>query len=163
MRILRYTPAHRASRQWLPLVTATLAICLTGCESTQTIDTELVFNPATASSTTSPSTQRPHLSFRDTVFAFDTVSAGRQLRHEFHFINEGPGVALIADVSTTCGCTVPKTWPREPLAEGEEGSIEVWFDTHDKSGEQDKIVRVVGNTDPGVTALHVIGHVVSPK
>jgi hypothetical protein len=49
------------------------------------------------------------------------------------------------------------------LAEGEEGRIEVWFDTYDKSGDQDKIVRVVANTDPGVTALHVIGHVVSPR
>jgi hypothetical protein len=40
--------------------------------------------------------------------------------------------------------------------------VEVSFDTHEKGGEQDKVISVVGNTDPGVTRLHLVGTVLSP-
>ena len=84
------------------------------------------------------------------------------MRHTFEFVNNGPGKALLADVSTTCGCTVAQTWPREPLAPGTTGRIDVTFDTHEKSGAQDKVVSVVGNTNPGIVRLHLVGNVVSP-
>jgi len=40
--------------------------------------------------------------------------------------------------------------------------VEVSFDTHDKTGEQDKVITVVANTDPGVIRLHLLGSVLSP-
>jgi hypothetical protein len=40
--------------------------------------------------------------------------------------------------------------------------VEVSFNTHEKSGEQDKVISVVGNTEPGVIRLHLVGTVVSP-
>ena len=49
---------------------------------------------------------RPVLQFKDTLLDFGTVSEGHVVRHTFEFVNEGPGQALLADVSTTCGCTV---------------------------------------------------------
>ena len=150
-------------RTWgTPSAAVAVALVLQSCESSPTLGTDLVVNPATASAHPTSVQARPVLRFASTTFAFDTVAAGTTLRHVFAFTNEGPGVALVADVSTTCGCTVPKTWPRTPLAVGESGEVEVLLDTHDLLGDQDKVVRVVANTDPGVVELHVTAHVVGP-
>lgn len=145
--------------------TATLALlaCLgVGCESDTSVGTDMIVMPATASNNATQEATRPVLQFKDTLLDFGTVSEGHVVRHTFEFVNEGPGQALLADVSTTCGCTVAQTWPRDPLAPGTRGQIDVTFDTHEKSGRQDKVVSVVGNTDPGVVRLHLVGEVVSP-
>jgi hypothetical protein len=145
------------------ITTLALLACLgVGCESDTTVGTDMIAMPATASHKVTQEASRPVLQFKDTLLDFGSVSEGHVVRHTFEFVNDGPGQALLADVSTTCGCTVAQTWPRDPLAPGTRGQIDVTFDTHDKSGPQDKVVSVVGNTDPGVVRLHLVGEVVSP-
>ena len=139
-----------------------LAIAMASCGNDRAVRTDMIVMPATASAEVEAKVVRPTLAFSDTLMTFGTVSEGHVVHHTFTFVNEGPGQALIADVSTSCGCTVPKTWPREPLAPGATGRIEVAFDTHDKTGDQDKVVSVVANTSPGVIRLHLVGQVVSP-
>ena len=133
-----------------------------GCDPDPGVGTDMIVMPATASQKTVQEGFRPVLTFNDTLLDFGTVSEGHVVRHTFEFVNDGPGQALLADVSTTCGCTVAQTWPRNPLAPGTRGQIDVTFDTHEKSGAQDKVVSVVGNTDPGIVRLHLVGEVVSP-
>jgi hypothetical protein len=135
---------------------------LVACDDPRSVGTDMIVLPATASKGGAAEVKKPVLAFEDTLMNFGVVSEGHVVTHTFSFVNHGPGPALIADVSTSCGCTVPKTWPREPLAPGERGSVEVSFDTHEKGGEQDKVISVVGNTDPGVTRLHLVGTVLSP-
>jgi hypothetical protein len=135
---------------------------LNACTDDRAVGTDMIVMPATASKGGTQEVVRPALSFADTAMTFGVVSEGHIVTHAFSFVNEGPGSALIADVSTSCGCTVPKTWPRTPLAPGERGTVEVSFDTHDKTGEQDKVITVVANTDPGVIRLHLLGTVLSP-
>ena len=147
-------------RQSVPF--ALLAFFGLGCDHTTTIGTDMIVMPATASQAGGDEVLRPVLTFQDTLFDFGTVSEGHVVQHTFEFVNDGPGQALLADVSTTCGCTVAGTWPREPLEPGTQGQIDVTFDTHDKSGVQDKVVSVVANTNPGVVRLHLRGEVVSP-
>lgn len=132
------------------------------CEDPATLGTDLIVMPATASSTEAATPQRPVLAFEDTLIDFGVVSEGHVVAHTFQFQNLGPGQALIGDVSTSCGCTVPKTWPRTPLSPGKTGEVEVSFDTRDKEGPQDKVISVVANTTPGVVRLHLVGTVVSP-
>lgn len=139
------------------------ALLLVACRENQTVSTDMIVIPATAGSNESASVARPHLDFGDTTMTFGVVSEGHVVTHSFSFVNRGPGYALIADVSTSCGCTVPKTWPRTPLAPGESGTVDVSFDTHDKTGDQDKVITVVANTSPGVIRLHLVGNVISPK
>ena len=133
-----------------------------GCGEPDSVGTHMIVNPATASSV-EVAAQRPSLAFKDTLMEFGVVSEGHVVEHVFSFTNQGPGNAVLADVSTTCGCTVAKTWPKTPLAPGENASIEVTFNTRDKSGAQDKVVAVVANTNPSVTRLHLVGTVVSPR
>ena len=144
------------------IITAALATVLASCGESRSVGTEMIVMPATASPEGAEVATRPVLAFDDTLVSFGVVSEGHVFTHTFSFVNQGPGTALVADVSTTCGCTVPKTWPREPLAPGDRGEVEVSFDTHEKSGEQDKVISVVANTNPGVIRLHLVGTVVSP-
>ena len=139
-----------------------LIVFLASCGNDRAVRTDMIVMPATASAEGEATVVRPTLAFADTAMKFGIVSEGHVVNHTFSFVNEGPGDALIADVSTSCGCTVPKTWPRNPLAPGETGTVEVSFDTHDKTGEQDKVITVVANTDPGVIRLHLQGTVLSP-
>ena len=127
-------------------------------------NTSMINIPGTASDHPDPASVRPTLAFEDTVYHFGTVSDGFVVSHTFSFVNQGPGPAGISNVSATCGCTVPKTWPREPLAEGKRGSIEVTFDTGGKSSfeEVDKIITVNANTNPSVIRLHMVGTVLPP-
>ena len=151
-------------------VLSPLAICgalmcstLVSCEGPERkLGTEMIVMPATASASGPEEVRRPALAFEDTVMDFGIVGEGHIVTHSFSFVNEGPGDALIANVSTTCGCTVPQTWPKSPIAPGERGAIDVTFDTHGKTGVQDKVVSVSGNTDPRVLKLHLTGTVVSP-
>ena len=116
----------------------------------------MIVMPATASQAGGDEVLRPVLTFQDTLFDFGTVSEGHVVQH-IRICQRRPGQALLADVSTTCGCTVAGTWPRDPLEPGTQGQIDVTFDTHDKSGVQDKVVSVVANTNPGVVRLHLRG------
>ena len=130
----------------------------------QAWNTTMINIPGSASDTPGDVSIRPSLAFEDTVHHFGTVSDGFLVTHTFSFVNQGPGFAGISNISATCGCTVPKTWPRQPLAEGERGTIEVTFDTGGKSSfeELDKIITVHANTTPPVMRLHMVGTVLPP-
>ena len=148
---------------WKSALTSMALVCgWVGCGEPDSVGTHMIVNPATASSV-AVAAQRPTLAFKDTLMEFGVVSEGHVVEHVFSFTNQGPGNAVLADVSSTCGCTVAKTWPKTPLAPGENASIEVTFNTRDKSGAQDKVVAVVANTNPSVTRLHLVGTVVSPR
>lgn len=148
-------------RNLLPALTAVLLTPWVACDQPQVPGTQAIVIPATAAEGGAQTVARPTLVFQDTLHAFGTISEGHVVTHRFSFRNQGPGQALIADVSTTCGCTVPKTWPSHALAPGEEGVVEVAFDSHDKSGPQDKVISVVANTDPSVVRLHLVGEVLT--
>jgi hypothetical protein len=142
---------------------ALICAALVSCEGPERkLGTEMIVMPATASASGPEEVRRPALAFEDTVMDFGIVGEGHIVTHSFSFVNKGPGDALIANVSTTCGCTVPQTWPKRPIAPGERGAIDVTFDTHGKTGVQDKVVSVSGNTIPRVLKLHLTGTVVSP-
>ena len=137
-------------------VLSPLAICgalmcstLVSCEGPERkLGTEMIVMPATASASGPEEVRRPALAFEDTVMDFGIVGEGHIVTHSFYFVNEGPGDALIANVSTTCGCTVPQTWPKSPIAPGERGAIDVTFDTHGKTGVQDKVCLLYTSPSP---------------
>ena len=150
-----------SKRNLLPALAVVVMAPWVACDQPQAPGTKAIVIPATAAEDGAKNVARPTLLFQDTMHAFGTISEGHVVTHQFAFRNEGPGEVLIADVSTTCGCTVPKTWPRHALAPGEEGVLEVSFDSHDKSGPQDKVISVVANTDPSVVRLHLVGEVLT--
>ena len=91
-------------------------------------------------------------------YLFGSVDKGAVVNHTFAFTNDGKAPLLITNARSTCGCTVP-SYPKQPIAPGESGVIEVAFDTKNKSGHQEKPVIITANTYPATTTLYVKGRV----
>lgn len=87
---------------------------------------------------------------------FGTVESGPIVEHAFPVRNLGTETVYISSVSAPCGCTAALL-SSAYLAPGEEGRVQVSFDTYGLSGEQSKTVVVRSNdpTNPELTlTLH---------
>ena len=81
------------------------------------------------------------------------VKEGQVVEVSFRFKNSGTKNLVIADVSASCGCTVPEK-PEQPFAPGEEGVIKAKFDSKGRpKGEARKSVFVNANTPLATTEL----------
>ena len=96
----------------------------------------------------------PVMTFNETEYNFGTVIQGEKVSHKFKFTNTGKGNLVISSVKPSCGCTSPK-WSREPIKPGEEGYIELTFDSSNKTGIQNKNVRIAANTIPNEHVLYI--------
>lgn len=104
----------------------------------------------------------PEITFKDSVFEFGTIVEGEKVNHIFEFENTGDADLVLVRVETSCGCTALKSWPREPIAPGENGQIEVTFDSNQKAGYQNKSIQVVANTYPATNQIFMTGEVLGP-
>lgn len=84
------------------------------------------------------------MEFTDTKFSFGKIKEGDIVKHAYHFKNAGKEPLLISRAEASCGCTVP-SFPKEPIPPGGEGDIQVQFDSHNKTGHQQKNVLVWSN------------------
>jgi hypothetical protein len=92
---------------------------------------------------------------------FGKLNAGETVKTKFKITNTGKENLIISDCKGSCGCTVPE-WPKDPIAPGKTGVIDVQFDSHGKQGEQKKTVTVFTNSQPSQTVL-TIKSLVLPK
>lgn len=102
---------------------------------------------------------RTKIKFENSVFDFGTLKEGEVVQHEFHFTNTGNAPFVIAQANGSCGCTVPE-WPKEPTMPGKSNIIKVTFNSSGKEGEQNKTVKILGNTEPNLSYLVVKGKVI---
>ena len=72
--------------------------------------------------------------------------------------NTGKAPLVISGASSSCGCTVP-SYPKDPIAPGGTGKIEVRYDTN-RVGAIAKTIMVTSNaTDTPNVALRIKGKV----
>lgn len=99
-------------------------------------------------------------------FKSDTVDYGTTSKEDdngtrfFEFTNTGNAPLIIKEVKSTCGCTVP-SWPKEPIAPGGKGKIEVKYNMN--PGPIRKTITVQSNASnypDGVVPLKLKGEVV---
>jgi len=90
--------------------------------------------------------------FLATEHDFGRVKEGEKVVHVYEVLNTGKADLLIQDVNPSCGCTTPK-YDKKPIRPGKKGSIEVVFDTNNRTGMQRKTIIVATNTDPPNTVL----------
>jgi len=102
------------------------------------------------------------VSFEYTVFDFDTIKVGKIVNHTFSFTNTGVKDLLVTDTKSTCGCTI-SSHTEKAISPGEKGNIIVSYDSKDRKGEQEKVIRVYTNTYPNETLLKIKGFVNSPQ
>ncbi len=93
------------------------------------------------------------------VHDFGKIKQGEFVSTNFKFVNTGKKPLFVIKAEGSCGCTVPR-WTREAILPGNEGSIFVQFDSHNKKGEVEKTVTVTTNTEPRNTVLTIKSTVV---
>ena len=122
----------------------------------------LVNNPNTASGEKMDPDQLPIMKFEKELHDFGAIMQGEKVQYSFKFKNEGKTDLIISSAAGSCGCTVPN-YPKEPLAPGAEGKIDVTFDSAGKQGRQNKTVTLVTNAMPNTKVLTITGEVNVPE
>lgn len=94
------------------------------------------------------------------VFEGGKVMLGEVVEATFKVKNVGDYPLIISEVKGSCSCTVAD-YPEEPIAPGETGEIKATVKTENaKPGKLSKEVRVMANTEPSITILHVNAEVI---
>ena len=105
----------------------------------------------------------PVITFTEETYDFGKLIEGAKIEHTYHFENTGRGVLVIGTVGASCGCTVPKNWPKKAIKPGEKGEITVVFNSEGRVGTILKDIRITGNTSPKVTYAYLKGTVIGPE
>ena len=101
------------------------------------------------------------ISFDKEEYNFGTVTEGEVVKTSFTVTNTGKGDLVITNAQASCGCTVP-VWPKEAIAPGKTGEIQVSFNTSGKPNKQSKSITLTTNTSKGREVLKITG-MVTPK
>lgn len=101
------------------------------------------------------------ISFDKEEYNFGTVTEGEVVKTSFTVTNTGKGDLVITNAQASCGCTVP-VWPKEAIAPGKTGEIQVSFNTSGKPNKQSKSITLTTNTAKGREVLKITG-MVTPK
>jgi len=110
---------------------------------------------------TKPEGPLPEFNFSEEEHDFGTINEGDIVEHTFKFKNTGDEDLTIQTATGSCGCTVPE-YPKDPIAPGEEGEIQVKFNSKGKPNLQNKTVTITANTWPKQTKLKIKA-TVTPK
>ena len=104
----------------------------------------------------------PSFAFAKETHDFGTINDGDIVQHVFKFTNNGEAPLIISNATATCGCTVPK-WPKEPIAVGESGEIQVRFNSRNRAGIQNKTITITANTYPSANKLQIKANVLKAE
>jgi hypothetical protein len=112
--------------------------------------------------TEKPDGPLPVMEFTEKVHDFGNITQGDVVTKVFKFKNTGDAPLIISNATSSCGCTVPSYPKDEPIAPGEEGEIEVKYNSRGKKNQDNKVVRITANTWPATNNL-TIKAFVEPK
>lgn len=124
------------------------------------IGTEIIQIPATLNDENAKA--QAEITFEKTEVLTGKITQGDVLNFSFPFTNTGEGPLLLSSVMGSCGCTIPKSYPRDKIMPGEGGVIEVEFDSDNKWGYQTVTISVVANTIPSINQLIIRADIVVP-
>lgn len=120
----------------------------------------LVNNPKSATEAANPKLSR--ITFTNSEHDFGRLIQGEKVIHVFRFTNTGDADLILSQVSASCGCTASK-YTKTAIKPGEEGTIEVTFDSGGQRGIQNKTITVISNGQPQSTVLRIKGQVSTPE
>jgi hypothetical protein len=105
-----------------------------------------------------PAGPTTNVSFAETSHDFGSVSQDSENTKIFTFTNTGSEPLIIENAKGSCGCTVPK-YPKEPIAPGGTGEIEVVYKPGKQQNKQTKTVTITANTEPAKSILTITADV----
>jgi hypothetical protein len=96
----------------------------------------------------------PQISFEEEEHDFGTIVDGTPVETVFKYTNTGKSPLVVSNIKSTCGCTVPEDWNKDPLAPGETGHFTVKF--NGKGANQvTKTVTLTTNTQSGTETVKI--------
>jgi hypothetical protein len=101
------------------------------------------------------------IEFKSDTIDYGTIEKGSNGVRIFEFTNTGNAPLIISNVTSSCGCTIPKK-PEGPILPGKTGEIEVKYDTN-RVNPIRKTITVISNADTPTVALKIKGEVVDTK
>ncbi len=104
----------------------------------------------------------PKMEFEQEIYDFGKIEEGEKVAFSFRLKNTGSTPLVISNASASCGCTVPKK-PEDPIAPGENATIDIVFNSEGKIGLQNKTVTITANTVPNTKILYLRGEVVAAQ
>lgn len=139
------------------------AVLLSCSHTDDKISTKLISN--TISNDDSEDVQKSEILFKegDKIYNFGEIVEGEKVYHTFKFTNSSTIPLVISGAEGSCGCTVPESYTKDPILPGQEGTIDVVFDSEGRPGIITKSVRIFSNTYPSETLVYLKGTVVSPN
>lgn len=153
-------------RHLLPYIILLIVSCnrektVTDSEGNPHLSPDIIQNPATASGK-EVDKKLPAFNFTETSHDFGTIASGDVMTYEFKFTNSGNADLVISQVTGSCGCTVAK-YSKDVIGSGDEGSIDVKFDSHGQAGQVAKTITVLANTIPSTKVLTISAEVIKKK
>ena len=97
------------------------------------------------------------IEFKAETLDYGVIEKGSDGVRVFEFTNTGDAPLIISKVSSSCGCTIPKK-PKKPILPGENGEIQVKYDTK-RVGPIRKAITVISNASTPTKVLKIKGEV----
>ena len=119
-------------------------------------------NKSVDNTTTSSAANAPVMNFEKLTHDFGKIKSGDKVTYDFKFTNTGKSPLIVTDARASCGCTKP-AWPHTPVKPGDNGVINVTFNSAGRMGLQDKQITITANTVPAENMVHLIGEVLVSK
>lgn len=90
----------------------------------------------------------PSINFDKTLHDFGEIQNGTPVETVFSYTNSGRSPLVVTDIKSTCGCTVPQGWSKEPLMPGESSQFSVKFNGKG-ANKVSKTITLTTNTEKG--------------
>ncbi len=115
-------------------------------------------NVAAAAERDAVASKFPVIEFDKKEHDFGEIEAKTPVETVFSYKNTGDAPLVITDIKSSCGCTVPQDWSREPLAPGDSGKFTVKFNGSG-SNKITKTITVTANTEKGSEIVKITAFV----
>jgi len=102
------------------------------------------------------------MEFESKIIDYGIIEHNVDGNREFKFTNTGDKILIIKNAKGSCGCTVP-TWPKEPIAPGESGTIKVKYATNRIGVFTKNIVLLTNSNNHSPIILTIKGEVIKNK
>lgn len=115
-------------------------------------------NIAAAAKRDANASKFPVIEFDKAEHDFGNIEKGKKVSTIFKYKNVGEAPLVITEIKSTCGCTVPQDWSREPLAPGDSGEFTV---TYNGAGPNkiSKTINITANTEKGKESVKITAFV----
>ena len=101
----------------------------------------------------------PTITFDKTEHDFGQIMNGTPVETVFSYTNSGKSPLVVTEIKSTCGCTVPQGWSKEPLMPGASSQFSVKFNGKG-ANKISKTITLTTNSEKGKEQVRISAFIV---